>query len=527
MNLSWERLSGRLAWAIAAGAATLVIIGMALSLRWQVDHDLPIMLYDGWLVFGAGLAPYRQVFEMNPPGTFLVYGTIDALTHGRNLPVRLFDIASMFALSGLTMLALRRHGPRAGLIAASVFLAGYLKLGQQMALQREYLVLLPLALSLTLALEARVQHARRHQFVLGMLAAAVASVKPSLGLGWLVLSAGLCAREWSAAPAGVPRLRGALAAALSFVAGAGVVGVSLWVFLARMGAVPAFVQVVRDYWPLYAQLDGHAYVAPVPGVASRVLSIVLGAFGAISHVPFTLAAGAGAFALALHATDRERRIEVCVLAALLFVVALHVSLSNKYWPYHYLPVRYVVALLAGVCFSARWDDVVRRAWPALLVPVALLACGVPLSEGRGQAPLHTAHAGGSARTADVKEADVDVITRYLREHLQPGDRVLPLDVTGGAVHAMYRTHTRLAGRFLYDFHFYHHVSSPMIQALRQEIVDQVERQPARLVVRFHEPWRPSGEDCAADFPALDSALTRGYRVALTSGRFEILERLEH
>lgn len=42
-----------------------------LSLRWPVVHDLPTMLYEGYLIHEVGLVPYVDFFDMNPPGTMV------------------------------------------------------------------------------------------------------------------------------------------------------------------------------------------------------------------------------------------------------------------------------------------------------------------------------------------------------------------------------------------------------------------------------------------------------------------------
>ena len=91
-----------------------------------------------------------------------------------------------------------------------------------------------------------------------------------------------------------------------------------------------------------------------------------------------------------------------------------------------------------------------------------------------------ASAGNDVMLVARRVAPLEQAAAEIRAETKADVSVLPLDVTGGAVHAMYRTHTALAGRFLYDFHFYHHVSSPMIQALRHEVVTDLEQQPARM-----------------------------------------------
>lgn len=511
---------GRLPAVVAVALTALVVVLALGSLGWRAQHDLPIMLYDGWLTFSAGRAPYREIFEMNPPGTFLVYGALDALTHGNDVALRLCDLACMIGLAALTMLALRRHGWPAGLVAADLFLFGYLKLGPVDALQREYLMLPPLALSIYLALGSPGRHAVRDAFFLGVLGAVAASVKPSLVLAWLVLAPGLAIRAAIAQGAGGTRAGTATRVGLSFAAGLAVVIGGLVALLARYGALSEFSHIAREYWPLYVQLDGFGHVAPLPHGIRGLATLMLETLGAIQHVPFTLAAGAGALALAAVARAPGQRLEAIVLAGVLVAVGMHVPLGNKYWVYHYLPLRYVVALFAGIGFSRTLGDAGLRTGAVAVVPALLVLCGLPNSNGRSRMLTSFTH----PDPGGVKGGDVDSIEQYLRANLRSGDRVLPLDVTGGAVHAMYRCRAPLAGRFIYDFHFYHHVSTPIVRALRSELVAMLENDPPRFVVQFPGVWHPTGDDCAADFPALDSLLATRYEPTETTASYRILER---
>lgn len=54
----------------------------------------------------------------------------------------------------------------------------------------------------------------------------------------------------------------------------------------------------------------------------------------------------------------------------------------------------------------------------------------------------------------------------------------PIDWTTGAVQALLRTEHPIGTRFLYDYHFYHHVQMPVIQKLRAQFVSQLIGGPA-------------------------------------------------
>jgi hypothetical protein len=122
---------------------------------------------------------------------------------------------------------------------------------------------------------------------------------------------------------------------------------------------------------------------------------------------------------------------------------------------------------------------------------------------------------------------VEEIASYLEAHLRPGDTVQPLDWTGGAVHAMLIARARLATPFVYDFHFYHHVSTPYVQELRRRFMARLEAAPPRFVIRIEtrKPW-VQGEDTTRDFSALQHFLAARYAVGLAGDGYDVLVRRE-
>ncbi len=119
----------------------------------------------------------------------------------------------------------------------------------------------------------------------------------------------------------------------------------------------------------------------------------------------------------------------------------------------------------------------------------------------------------SGRGANIpKDGRVDAIASYLKTHLRPGDTVQPLDWTGGAVHAMLIARAVPATRFIYDIHFYHSISDPCIQGLREEFVSRMTASRPRFVVEIVGPCKPwvSGPDTTRSFPALERLMRSTY-----------------
>jgi hypothetical protein len=129
-------------------------------------------------------------------------------------------------------------------------------------------------------------------------------------------------------------------------------------------------------------------------------------------------------------------------------------------------------------------------------------------------------------TLSPKEGRVDSIAGYLKTHLRPGDTVQPVDWTGGVIHAMLISKARLATRFVYTFHFYHHVSTPYIQSLRRQFIRQVRASKPRYVIVVDQRLQPFvyGPDTTRSFPELDNMLRFQYRTAYRGKDYTIFER---
>ena len=57
---------------ILAGSSALVAWLAWQSRGWPLIHDAPIMHYIAWLI-AEGAVPYRDAFDMNLPGAYLIH----------------------------------------------------------------------------------------------------------------------------------------------------------------------------------------------------------------------------------------------------------------------------------------------------------------------------------------------------------------------------------------------------------------------------------------------------------------------
>ncbi len=103
------------------GAFSLLVIVLAWRSRaWPLVHDAPIMHYIGWRIL-HGAVPYRDLFDMNVPGVYVLHAALIALGGTGDVAWRLFDLGWLL-FTGLAIGALAGGGV-AGIGGALVFAA--------------------------------------------------------------------------------------------------------------------------------------------------------------------------------------------------------------------------------------------------------------------------------------------------------------------------------------------------------------------------------------------------------------------
>ena len=193
-----------------------------------------------------------------------------------------------------------------------------------------------------------------------------------------------------------------------------------------------------------------------------------------------------------------------------------------------MPLAYICSISTGLCFFT-WHQrhkshIVHKIMGTLcmLIPVVAITVQLPLFQF---ADLLTAdlHSGSEAHAPFGGR--VDEIADWLKTRSHPGDTVQPLDWTGGSIHGMLLAKAKLATQFMYDYHFYHHVSSPVIQGLRQSFISQLRKASPRFIIEvmMDKPW-VWGIDTTREFPELRKFLDNCYTVAKTTDGYLIYER---
>jgi len=504
-------------------AAAILFVGLALlSLGWGIEHDVPYFCYLGFLVGHEHRMPYRDLFEVNLPGTFFIFMVLDKLIGPHDLGFRIADVTLLGLLSGLTWKLLRPFGWMPALIGPTLFGLYYLHDSPMLSLQREFLILQFLAPAILLAADWKRSGTGWRAFWVGASVGLATLIKPQaiLFLPALIvfLPAPVSRDAEPARPAETRRGHWLRILALGAVGSAlPVLLAATW--LAANGALKEYAEIARRYYPLYSHLSGmHQTLRE----SERRGYLLREWFIAGGMHWWMITAGLGVV-LGFRGAPAPRRRLVWLLVALTAISSILPPTSGQFYDYHWMPFFYFLAILSSLSLSRATPEsppFLRAVAAAVLVLVAVL---------HTQTRLPTAVKGQLAGLPYQRQlaGRVSAIDDYLRLHLQPGDTVQPLDWTGGSADALWRARTPLATRFMSDLYFYHHVSTPYIQSLRKRFIDELSRARPRVIVEIQtdKPWA-GGHDTTREFPALQRYIRENYVPDLIGDGFVIHLRRE-
>ena len=483
------RVAAAVTWLLAGALAVVGLVLLRLSVSWPLVHDAPILHYVAQRI-AAGAVPYRDLFDMNQPGAYLVHLGVLRVAGAGDAAWRAFDVAWLAVTCAAAFAFARAWGSAAAVGAAALFGTYHVAGGAWQAGQRDFLLcvfLLGASAAMASWLEGR--SARWGLAVAGALLGAGITLKPHASL----FAAGVGAMMIHAAV----RRRIAARALVTYVAGLGLAPAVVLAWLAARGGLGAWRDIVLDYLlPLYSRLT-----RPEDWGFWRVeVWFALGA-------AVLLSIGAGAW---YGRFDWRRAIAVVGLAYGVF----HFVGQRKGWEYHLYPLAAFAAVLAFSEVEALLSR--RRVVLGSLVALSLLATAATLAR-RGHDTVNP----GWIRE---KEATVVSLVDDLERRRHADDTIQIFDTTEGGVHALLRLGARTPTRFIYDFHFFHDVGHPTIEGLRDELVRDLAARPPRFVVLFARGWPGGGLDRFQRFSALAQFLETGYRTSVRRDGYVILER---
>jgi len=497
--------------------ASLIIIAIQ-SLQWRMQHDSPQFLYSAYLMDQFGYIPYRDFGDMNMPGCHILTLLLTKVFGYDDFGFRCSDLFCLAAILILTAVWTRRFGRYAAWFSVVAFGLIYLSQGSIASMQRDYLMLLPVSLSLVWLLSHDNAPKLTTSFITGVLFGFCFLIKPTAAIG-LPCLVGYQIAETRALEASQTSWVCTLfsMASFAFLGFAIPIAAMVWK-LSLDGSLNDFLEIANNYWPLYNAISGEHVV--MSKLHTLIIYRVSGyfQFGGFSLLLFPALLGVFITLVGSGFDNTQRRV-VVLISSLAVAYSLHALMGGKFWPYHWIMFVYFVVVLGSLCLVSPTGS---RNGALVLFPVfTLLIAVTPYA----QPPYEFLSAFTKKGIPVPKGGRVDRIADYLKTHMKPGETVQPLDWTGGAIQAMLVARARLATTFLCDPQFYHHVSQPFIQGLRNRFVRELKAARPRFIIEVvtDKPW-VSGPDTTREFPELQNLMKSQYIVALKGDGYNIYEK---
>lgn len=488
---------------IDAILSLFLIIETFFSLQWRMVHDSPILFYMGYLVSHFGAVPFRDFFDMNMPGAHWFNALIGSIFGFTDSGFQLANVLVLLLTLALLFCWLRSFGFLAAWTGTVLFGIFFLQYGPAMSLQREFITL-PFILAALLTFPVSTETRRPWRFLLsGFFISLSVLIKPQSGLillVFLVVDYFLHVRSTTG-----DGNRQFFKSTLWLGIGFALPLCATLIYFIINQSLGAFIETATKYWPLYNEINARLeiavgidkYLTSLAGIQSVGINILWLAPALISFFIIT----------SNQKWSHREKQKILLMAGGALASFIEVIVANKYWEYHWLPLLFFLILIS-VSGLISLPFRVKSQNPWAVVASLLIAIVFILRPSENfwmqirNIPLPPPQGGR-----------VDEIADYFKANLQPGDTVQPLDWSNGAVQAMLIAQVKPATRYLYDFHFYHHISNPEIKHIREDLLLQLSHAKPKVVIQFFEgrPW-VDGFDTTRIFPELDQFLIQNYYV---------------
>lgn len=498
--------------------AIIFLVEFVLSFGWRIRGDSVYIHYLAYLINEHGFVPYRDLFEINMPGTYLFHIAIGKLFGYSDYALRMVNIAWLTATFVVTWFIMKSFGRGTAFASCLLFGIIYLGFGPDMSLQRDFIAILPIATALLITIQRKPNHSvNLIHFLLGVLFALVALIKPHLAIGFPVLIVYNCVHDSNGSKSVKslikPCIVGGIFALLGFLLTLIIPFLWLW----RIGTLQAFWDISSSYTPLYAQMSGdHQFRETFSHVMYTLYS-----YTNFKKLGILLTASIFGVYLVLTKSISVATKKLSILLFLLSILyAVSAGIGGKLWFNHLVPYMYFASL--GTAIVLYSPPLFKNSYRLTIISLLVfLVASTPIllySVSRQIVP--------KSKTPYELSAEMrqDEITAYLNAHLSPTDKVQPLSWIGGTLEAMLASKAILATPYIAELQFYHHVSSPYIQKLREDFITKLEKEMPKFIVDVYAYRQISGLDTTYKFPELKAFIKQHYDKDYTKDGFDIFRR---
>jgi Dolichyl-phosphate-mannose-protein mannosyltransferase len=449
--------------------------------RWPLVWDAQVFHYIIFLI-GKGYAPYRNITDMNMPGTYLIEGWAMHLFGGGDLAWRMYDFTLLGLLGAALIVIAKPYDWVAGLFSGVMFALVHATEGPENSAQRDEAMTMLIMVGYAFLFEALRRRKPWMMAVSGLSLGMACSVKPTA----LPLAVALLAMAWWTL-----RKRDEVSAPYlcTGITGAGVAAAIVFGFLFRYHSLGAFLEISRKITPYYAGLHHPSFGYMVRRSLPRVALLML---------PFGLVAAY---------VDREwRSWERWALLLGVAFGAFSYAAQHKGYQYH----RYTLVTFLLLWMAIELSLAMRKHGWIKVVGVAGMALGVLI-----MVPVYVQRVWAITPTNEYTPSLVRDLTQLGGDKLQR--KVQCLDLVDGCLNALYRLKILPSTDSMGDLLFFSSEPSPVVDYYRNQFQQQLNENPPSVIVLSKE-WFNHDEgsfDKVNEWPQFAAYLAENYTLAVS------------
>ena len=216
-------------------------------------------------------------------------------------------------------------------------------------------------------------------------------------------------------------------------------------------------------------------------------------------------------------TIRQKRLFL-LLISLVISYSLVVPLGGKFWTYHWIVVSYIFSLILSlIIFTPKKYEKIRL----FILIVTLMFTLFNIQNFKYIRYIYQYGKWGTT----PKDGMVDEVAKFLKENLKKGDTVQPIDWSTGAIHSMLLAEAKIATKYMYDYHFYHHIDSDVNKFLRKDFIKKLKiAKPKYIIyVPLKSKAYPTGKNSSTYFKELETIINNNYTMVKKGVKYEIYQ----
>jgi hypothetical protein len=518
-------------WIASVVLACIACTLFYFALNHPISADLGMLHYSAWLMNEQHAVLYRDIFEINFPVPFLFHQFLGKVIGYDAGALRAVDLILFGTLSYISWKILKPVSRASAVAAPGLFSVFYWVNGGEFILEREFIGLIPASAAFLVAVSSK-KSPLFCSLITGALAGLAISIKPNFFVMLPALFVILWHRQYLASKAlhysGKPVERNKawqLLAAMILTSACVSLAPFLWIYY--KGGMDNFVHIYKTFLPIYTRCRYDLW--HYDSDAER-RAMLLSNFLKFAKLSFSFAIPGLVWAWLCNASNTLARQRILYLAAMVFAFVWYELIAGKFWLSHLLPTIYWSALGFSLLLSPVIPPDSNQAsgtHPTWKFVVSIAAVGIFSYYSYRFSSLSLPQMIAAHETANTSVSRSQKIADYLKTHLQPNETVQVMDMATDGQAALLLARAPTASRHLIDVPLYMEPDSADTQALRQELIDTLQKKPAAYIVYIQNFLHPGGGNRLQEFTALKQIIDADYEVALDSGdSFVIYHRLQ-